>query len=103
MNYSSHPDHELLLIFKSGDMQGFNTLFYRHWAPLFQLAKKILEDEELAKDAVQETFVSLYENAEHKEIIHVKAYLFQSVKYQCFMHLRSGRISEKHLNRLQTV
>ena len=96
-------DHELWLIFRSGDIQGFNRLFHRHWAPLFNLARKILEDDDLAKDTVQETFVSLYEKAAHREITQVKSYLLQSVKYQCFMHLRSGKISEKHLHRLKTV
>lgn len=103
MDYSARTDTELLLIFKSGDIQGFNTLFNRHWASLFRLANRILEDQNLAKDTVQETFVSLFESVPHKEINNVKAYLFQCVKYQCFMQLRSGRISEKHLSRLNTV
>lgn len=96
-------DQELLTTFKSGDVEGFNTLFYRHWADLFHLARKILEDDDLAKDTVQETFVSLYEKIAEREITHIKSYLLQSVKYQCFMHLRSGKISEKHLQRLKTV
>ena len=103
MDYSRHSDDELLLIFKSGDVQGFNILFNRHWAALFYLAKKILEDEALAKDTLQEAFVSLYQKAKDHEITHIKAYLFKAVKYQCFMHLRSGRITEKHLSRFQTI
>lgn len=103
MDLSARTDTELVLIFRSGDIQGFNTLFHRHWAALFQLANKILEDQDLAKDVVQETFVSLYENVRHTEIRNFKAYLLQMVKYQCFMQLRSGKISEKHLNRLQTM
>jgi RNA polymerase sigma-70 factor (family 1) len=103
MEYSSRADADLYLLFKSGDVQGFNTLFNRHWIGLFRVAKKILDDDELAKDAVQETFLSLYERDSAVDINHIRAYLFQSVKYQCFMQLRSGRISEKHLARLQTV
>lgn len=103
MKYSGRTDAELFLIFKSGDIKGFNGFFNRHWMALFRLAYKILEDKELAKDVVQETFLSLYENISHKEINQVKAYLLQSVKYQCFMQLRSGRISEKHLSRLQNI
>jgi RNA polymerase sigma-70 factor (family 1) len=103
MDYSKHQDEELLLIFKSGDIQGFNTLFDRHWAALYRLARKILEDDDIAKDTIQETFVSFYQKSRGKEILHVKSYLLQSVKYQCFMHLRSGRITERHLRRLNTV
>ena len=103
MDYSTCSDNELLMIFRSGDVRGFNALFNRHWQPLFRLSKRILENEDLAKDVLQETFVAFYENAQLKDITHVRSYLFQVVKYQCFMQLRSGRISEKHISRLQTI
>lgn len=103
MDYSTCSDGELLLIFKSGDVGGFNALFNRHWQPLFCLSKRILENEDLAKDVLQETFVSLYESARVKEITHVRSYLFQIARYQCFMQLRSGRISKKHIDRLQLI
>ena len=103
MSYSVHSDCELLLMFKSGDRMAFNALFDRHWQSLFHVARKVLEDEDLAKDAIQEAFAALYQNAKEKQIEHVRPYLYQAVKYQCFMQLRSGKISEKHLSRLRTV
>lgn len=103
MEYSRHSDHELLLLLKAGNIQGFNVLFDRHWASLFHLARRILDDDDLAKDTLQEVLVSFYEKAPLKEITHVRAYLLKSVKYQCFMQLRSGKITEKHLHRLQSV
>lgn len=103
MSYSEHSDGELLLMFKSGDGMAFNVLFDRHWQSLFRLASGVLDDEHLAKDAIQEAFASLYMQAREKQIAHIRSYLYQAVKYQCFMHLRSGRISQKHLRRLQMV
>lgn len=103
MDYTAHSDKELLVIFRSGDVQGFDALFNRYWKSLFTLAKRILEDEQLAEDVLQEAFVALYENARENDIDHVRAYLYQTVKYQCFMHLRSGKISEKHLARLRMI
>jgi RNA polymerase sigma-70 factor (ECF subfamily) len=103
MSYSEHSDGELLLMFKSGDGMAFNVLFDRHWQSLFRLAKGVLDDEHLAKDAIQEAFAALYMRAKEKQIAHVRSYLYQAVKYQCFMHLRAGKISEKHLRRLQLV
>ena len=66
MDYSSCSDDELLRMFKSGDIEGFNALYHRHWATLFHLSRKILEDEHLAKDTLQEMFVSFFENAKKK-------------------------------------
>src|SRR5690606_1684170 len=68
---------------------------------LFQLARRILEDDDLAKDVIQEAFASLYENATKREIGQVKSYIYQTVKYQCFMHLRSGKITRRHLDRMR--
>ena len=103
MDYSMRSDVELLLIFRSGDIQGFNTLFNRHWKSLYCLARRILEDDDLAKDALQEAFVALYQSPPEKEIRNVAPWLFQCVKYQCFMHLRSSKISRRHIDRLHTV
>ena len=103
MDYCKHSDAQLLQIFKSGDVNGFNALFHRHWKPLFCLAKKILDDDDLAKDTLQEAFVALYENANIRDINNLKSWLFQAVKFQCFMHLRSGKISRKHIHRLHAV
>ena len=103
MDYSLQSDGELLLVFRSGDIRGFNELFNRHWKRLFGVAKKILDDDDLAKDVLQETFVALYETAGKREISHITAWLFQCVKYQCFMRLRSGKISQKHIQRLRAV
>lgn len=103
MDYSIKSDNELLLIFKSGDARAFEVLFNRHWRSFFIVARRILEDEQRAEDAIQEAFVSLYENATKREINHVRSYLYQAVKYQCFMQLRAGKISAKHLMRLRIV
>lgn len=103
MDYLKHSDEELLLSFKGGSVRAFNTLFGRYWALLFNIAKKILEDDDRAKDTLQEVFVSFYEKGQQREIRNVRLYLLQSVKYQCFMQLRAGKISEKHLQRMQAV
>lgn len=103
MDYSVKSDNELLLTFRSGDVRAFDEIFNRHWRALFVLASRMLEDEQRAEDALQEAFVSLYENAGQREISHVKSYLYQVVRYQCFMQLRAGKISAKHLRRLRMV
>jgi RNA polymerase sigma-70 factor (ECF subfamily) len=126
MDYPKIPDTELLELMHGGDQAAFNAIYDRHCPPLYRTALRILEDEEAAKDVVQEVFISLYERVKrvrftvqdskfkvHPEelgakseagaILNLQAYLFQTAKYQCFMHLRAGRISEKHLNRMNAV
>ncbi|HEU5146584.1 MAG TPA: RNA polymerase sigma-70 factor [Chryseosolibacter sp.] len=103
MDYCVKSDHELLLSFKSGDVRAFDELFNRHWRSLLSLAIKILDDDQKAEDVIQEAFVSLYENARERQIEHPRSYLYQTVRYQCFMQLRAGKISAQHLTRLRKV
>ena len=96
-------ERELIDRLRSGDQNAFTMIYDRHWAPLYRTALRILEDHELAKDVVQEAFISLYEKGNVNSIRNLQAYLYQVVKYQCFMQLRSGKISAKHLSQINTV
>jgi RNA polymerase sigma-70 factor (family 1) len=113
MDHPKLPDTELLALMRGGDQAAFNAIYERHCPALYRTALRILDDEDTAKDVVQEVFINLYERnskarvqgskLEEGIILNLQAYLFQAAKYQCFMLLRAGRISEKHLNRLNAV
>lgn len=96
-------DAELVGLLKSGDESAFTVIYDRYWASLYQTALRILEDKELAKDVLQDAFISLFEKRSNQAINNVQAYLYQSVKYLCFMQLRSGKISDKHLRQINTI
>jgi len=97
------PDAQLLALFRSGDRHAFELLYNRYWNVLYELASRILEHHEAAKDVVQEVFIAIFEQQGAHEITNVRAYIFQAVKYRCFMHLRSGKISARHIQRMNTV
>lgn len=103
MNSLIRTDAELLEMLKTGDRHVFATIYDRFCSMLYGVAFRILNDHDLAKDVVQEAFIMLFEKAREREILNLKAYLFQTVKYQCFMHLRAGRISEKHLHQMNLI
>lgn len=96
-------DSQLIDRLRSGDQNAFTVIYDRHWESLYRTALRILEDHEQAKDVVQEAFISLFEKANTNTIRNLQAYLYQVVKYQCFMQLRSGKISEKHLSQINTI
>lgn len=96
-------DHELLHAIATGDQRAFAVLFDRHWKKLYHAALNVVEDRDAAEDIVQDCFISLWEKSAHKHIDNVGGYLFKSVKYACFMHLRSGAISRKHLDHINRL
>jgi len=103
MNAFDRTDAELLSLLRAGDRSVFTTIYDRYCSVLYRVAFRILNDDSLTKDVVQEAFIMLYEKSAERNILNLQAYLFQTVKYQCFMHLRSGRISEKHLHQMNLI
>lgn len=96
-------DSDLLQLVGRGDQKAFSIIFDRHWKRLYHAALQVVNDEAVAEDVVQDCFLSFWEKGAHKPIENIGAYLFQSVKYRCFMHLRSGTISKKHLDHINLV
>lgn len=89
------PLHDIIGDKRIGS-NSFRHIYEEHWADLFSLAVVILRDEDAAKDAVQDIFVSILKMENTDEIQNIKSYLFQSLRHQCFMRLRSIRIASKY-------
>jgi RNA polymerase sigma-70 factor (ECF subfamily) len=100
---STISDAELIARLKSRDKAAFDVVYQRYWLKLYRVASHIVEDNAVAEDITQDAFVSFWEKASLQEIRNIEAYLYQMVKYRCFMHLRSGLISRKHLDRFASV
>lgn len=96
-------DQELLKQFSKGNELAFKTLYDRYWKHILRVASQILMDQDLAKDVVQDVFVSLWLKRETLKIDNVRAYIFQATKLSCFDKLRKNKLHETLLNRAQTV
>jgi RNA polymerase sigma-70 factor (family 1) len=97
------PDDDLLVKVRSGDKNAFDTIYHRHWLRLYRIATRITQDDTVAEDIIQDTFISFWEKGCRQEIRSLEAYLYQAVKFRCFMHLRSGSISRRHLDHLASI
>lgn len=77
-------------------MASHKLLFEKYYARLCDFARRILGDEDLAEDVVQDTFVAFMERSEsnHIEEVAVRNYLYQSVKNASLNKLRKGKVIE---------
>lgn len=80
--------------------QAFGVIYDRYWLKLYNYALNVLEDKAVCEDIVQEVFVSLWQQSNSQKIDNISAYLFQSVKFQVFKHLRKGKIARRYLERV---
>lgn len=67
--------------FRDGDPDAFGALMKIHYRDLFHYGEKIVRDHELVKDAIQDTFLKLWENRSTiSETSFVKYYLLKSLR-----------------------
>lgn len=102
-DFKKASDKELLSFLKEDKETAFNEIFFRYWEKLFVSADKLLNDEDAAKDVVQNVFIKLWKNRSEIEITNLFAYLFQATKYQVISQLRRGKFSEWHEAKLEML
>lgn len=81
-----------IIAFREGDMRAFELLFEEYFRALRRYAAGIIDDREVAKDIVLESFANLWKKHpqfENKEAI--EGYLFNAAKFGCLAHIRSQR------------
>lgn len=97
---TGYNDEFLLQNLKKGDEPSFNLIFQRYWKELYYDALKMLGDESLADDCVQEVFISLWQRRAEVEITYLKAYLKKAVRFQVLWLIRDDKISAKCYERI---
>ncbi len=90
---------ELFHQIKSGDKKAFDLLFLSYYKGLCGFACTFLNDSDEAEEAVQKTFIRLWEK--RKNVIapdNPKAFLFKSVYFESMKMLRHKTIHENHIS-----
>lgn len=93
---TSSPEADILAIHK-GDRKAFKSLFDENFPPLCAFANRYLGDRIEAEDAVQESFISFWEQSKGFEnLAAVKSYLYTSVRNKCLNLLKHRDVQRKH-------
>jgi len=97
-NYTELPDLVLIQLAKEGDQQAFSHIYERYWGVLFIHARKILANEEEAKDIVQNLFFGLYSNIHQLDFkTSFASYLYRSVKNMVLDHIKHQKVVDRYL------
>ncbi len=82
---------------KEGKEVAFHAIFKKYYSSLTLFAYKIVKDEDVARDIVQNLFAKLYEQRATIEIrISLKSFLYQSVRNHSINEINSRKIRQKH-------
>jgi RNA polymerase sigma-70 factor (ECF subfamily) len=100
--YRTLGDPELIEMFNNSDKQAFAEIYERYWAVLYQHARRMLQDEEQAKDVVQDVFTMLLNKMGMMEFRStLSAYLYSSVRNAIISRIRNKRVQGDYLDYLR--
>lgn len=96
-NHATKDEQTLLSLLRQDDIQAFEEIYERFWERLYVAANRVLEDEAVSKDIVQEIFIDVWNRRATLQIQNLNAYLYQAVKFQMAKQLRKRPLNPVHL------
>jgi|AntAceMinimDraft_11_1070367.scaffolds.fasta_scaffold47928_1 RNA polymerase sigma-70 factor (ECF subfamily) len=96
-------DAELLHMLATDNVLAFEEIYKRYSKNMFLYAMRIFKKKEVCEDIVQNVFTDFWAKRKKVKITNLKSYLFQSVKFQIFNHIRNQKMSNEDLSRLEII
>ena len=88
MDYTPrHASDALFDLVKANDQAALKTLFSIFFPRLNDFAVKVVKDDGISQDIVQEVFVKIWEHRLTIESINIEAYLFRLVRNRCIDYI----------------
>jgi len=90
-------EQELISGIANGSSKAFEELFMVYYTPLVAFAYKMVSDDDLARELVQDVIVQFYEKRDAISIhTSLKAHLYQSVRNRCLNYLKRQSLIKGH-------
>jgi RNA polymerase sigma-70 factor (family 1) len=95
-------DYELLALFKGGDRGAYEDIYRRYWAVLFAHARRMVQNDEDAKDLVQDVFSVFWIDGPTLELqTTLSAYLYSICRYKVFNLIDRKKVRSDYLSSLE--
>ena len=95
--YRNLSDEELLERLKFRDHAAYEEIYKRYWAMLFRHARRMISNDEEAKDLIQDLFVNLWQKAPDLEIKEsLSSYLYGITRYKVFDLFDKRKVRADH-------
>jgi RNA polymerase sigma-70 factor (family 1) len=97
-NINSYPhlqDNKLLELVQLGDKCAFEIIYRKYAAPLFRYARRNISRKEDCEEMVQEVFESLWTRRESLNIISLKHYMFNAIRYKVIRYFQHESVKRK--------
>ncbi len=95
--YTHCDDQGLLAGLEKGDEQAFTAIYKRYWKPMYFLACKRIQQEEEAREIIQEVFYTLWNKRATLKIDNLQGYLASMVRYAVYRALSKEKRKKEYL------
>ena len=84
---------------KIGDKSALEQIYKKYYTALYYYSKKIVQNQSIAKDIVQDSFFKIWENRSSISIhTALSSYLYRAVYNNSINYLKHQQIKDKHIN-----
>ncbi len=96
--YGQLADEVLADLIHDRDEQAFAEVYNRYWGVLHRFSRRVLRDDDLAADAIQDIFTKLWDQAATFSISgSLQGYLYRSTRNQLIQYIRKERSRTDYL------
>lgn len=100
--YTELSDLDLFALLKKGNKDSYEEIYNRYKILIYLHAYKMLQDEEEAKDMVQELFANLWsQRAELKIESSLSGYLYKAVRNRVLDRIARAKVEQRYIESLQ--
>lgn len=87
---------------KNGDLQAYNELFKTHYSKLYNYAYKLSNDNDIAQDVVQESFIKLWVHRKNiKPHLNISNYLLKICRNEFLIYARKKKKYKAFLDQIK--
>ncbi|CAL1517427.1 RNA polymerase sigma-70 factor [Chitinophaga sp. MM2321] len=100
--YHVLTDKELLTAYNNGDATAFKEIYDRYWGLLFNHARRMLKDQDLASDAVQDVFMMLLSKSRQvDQVKSVPGFLYGCMRNRIINDMAHEKVKDNYVRFLQ--
>jgi len=86
---------------RQGDQKALEQLFAIYFSRLNDFAGKVVKDDVISQDIVQEVFVKIWEKRSEIEPINLEAFLFRLVRNRCIDYIKHLKVITNRMQEIQ--
>lgn len=93
--------NDLFELIRLGDQKALELLFAIYFPRLNDFASKVVKDDVISQDIVQEVFVKIWEKRSEFETINLEAFLFRLVRNRCIDYIKHLKVINNRMLEIQ--